>query len=885
MNTQNSITYKMVRTIVVLTLCFGLLVASIQVIWDYKTRMDSFFNQIDQLLGSVQQAAIKAVYTYDNDLALEVCTGLFEFSPISSALIKDEHSNVIGTLERYRSTLPYNWVSRHLFKRAYTFSVPLDIKSISQKAQGWLEVTVTPHNIAEDFFRKAGLTIASTLLESFLIAIIFLFVFYRRITRPLHLLAQDFSKINPETPERFTLSMTPQFKSTEFEEVTQAGNKLLAVIGSHLRARDHAETELTRQKNETERFLKIAEAIILKLDIDGNVIMINQRGLEVSGYTKEELVGKNWLDLALPAEARDPLRKIFQELKTQSHTPQDVLSSTYYENDILTRSGERRRIYWHNSLEKDQQGQVVGLLSSGQDITERKAAEDALHASESNLRAIIEATSEGFAITDLNNMCLVDVNSSLHNMLGYRRNDMLGRRFDVFIHPQDRVLLKDFPGDEQSSSRHRTFQLRLQRYNGSLVPVEISASKLPQEVSKTPRIVAFITNIEQRREQEESQKRLENQLRQSQKMETIGTLAGGIAHDFNNILTPILGYSSLINSRLSPDDPNSERMRNIEISARRGADMIKQILSFSRKDEGEMESRWLSPILQDALKLVRATAPPSVEIQADITKDCPPVMADNTQIQQLVLNLCTNAIQAMTDNTGMLKVQLKQVDVDQKSAESSPVLEPGPHAQLTISDNGHGMDEETLTRIFDPFFTSKQAGKGTGLGLAMVHTIVKNHKGDIFVSSKPAEGTTFTIYFPLSSVPVQAAETHKPLAHGREEFALIVDDEVLNTNFLEQLMHEIGYHCESFNDSQAAWDSFQKAPERYDIILTDHSMPKMDGNQLVGKIRELRDDIPIIMMSGYGEAKGMNTNLGIDKFIVKPIQIDALSQAMRELLN
>ncbi|WP_167730505.1 PAS domain S-box protein [Terasakiella sp. SH-1] len=886
MSAQHTIAYHTARTVVLLTLCFGLIIGSLQVIWDYHQRIDNFEEEIQHLIGSVEKAAVKAVYTFDSSLAKEVANGLFEFPPISKVVIRDEQEAIMATLQRFRGELPNSWISDHLFEQQYVYHITLHQEKDPDTAIGRLRIDATPHFMAEAFTKRALIILSSTLLQSFGIAIFLFYVFHNRVTRPLQQLADDFSKITPETPDKNTLTLSETMRSHEFEEVTTAGNNMLKVIGSYLTAKDTAEADLKRQKNETERFLTIAEAIILRLDTNGKIAMINQRGLDVMGYQEDELIGKDWFELAIPTQVRQQVRLVFQDLFKPGLSYQQGTASSYFENDILTKNGHLRRVYWHNALEMDKDGNIIGVLSSGQDISERKKAEDALKATEGSLRAIIEATSEGFSIIDIKHMELIDINTALYEMLDYKRDEMLFFPFEKFIHPNDQDLLKSY---YQSENRppHVSLELRLLKKDGSPVPVEINASNLPISQSESSRSVAFITDISKRRDQEKSQKLLEKQLRQAQKMETIGTLAGGIAHDFNNILTPILGYSSLLSSRIPDNDPNYERIVQIAKSAKRGADMIKQILAFSRKSESDMASISLTPIINEAMDLMKATTPANIKITLKLEDDCPAVIAADSQIQQMILNLSTNAVQAMDKAGGTLTITLKEIEVDEYLANSSPNLEEGPYVRLKVIDTGHGMDEETASRIFDPFYTTKESGKGTGLGLAMVHAIVQEHQGDIFVDSVLGLGTVFTIYFPTSNEPVVGEETVPDIARGNHECALVVDDETLNTRFLEELLEEVGYEYESFNHSPDALKAFKSQPDKYQIILTDQTMPKLSGDQLAKAIREIRPRIPIIMMSGYDQHVGAENaaDFGVDRFIPKPVPIDVLTKTMQDLLG
>jgi len=843
--------------------------------------------QIRNLLSSVEKAAVRAVYTFDGGLAIEVANGLFEFPPITSVTIRDENDTIMATLARYKGELPFAAISKLIFKKKYSYSIPLYLEREPERMLGNLYIEVTPHDTAEAFFRRAIIILSLTLLQSFIIAIVLFYVFHNRVTRPLQHLADSFAQIEPEAPSQSQLTLDPALKGTEFEDVTATSTKMLHVIGSHLKAKTRAEAQLKKQKEENERFLQIAEAIILQLDVQGRVIMINQRGLDVLDYKEHEILGRNWFNLALPPENRENTRKVFDELFFQARSKlRNVSSSSYLENDILTKNGERRRIFWHTTREVNSNGATIGVLSSGQDITERKKAEDALKATEGSLRAIIEATSEGFAIIDMNDTELVDINSSLCELLGYSREEMLFTPLLRFIHPGDTNILTNY-FREDNTAAHETFELRLRRCDGQSIPIEINLSKLPFNKGSQLRTVAFITDITKRREQEKRQQTLERQLRQAQKMETIGTLAGGIAHDFNNILTPILGYASLLSSRIDKDNPDHERINQIAKSAKRGADMIKQILTFSRRSETEMESQYLPPILQETMQLVKATQPANVEIELRVDENCPPVIMDHTQIQQMLLNLCTNANQAMAESGGKLSVRVEHCQLSADIADTSPVLGIGAHVRICVSDTGHGMDEKILTRIFDPFYTTKDSGKGTGLGLAMVHAIVQDHNGDIFVKSEPGKGSTFTIYLPASKEPVCEAPSNEDIVTGNMECALIVDDEYLNTSFLEELLKDVGYSYESFNSSVAALAAFKQNSTKYQIVLTDQTMPKMNGVQLVREIRRINPDIPVIMMSGYDQNISLENaeDYGVDVFVTKPVSIDQLTHAMHDLLH
>lgn len=885
---RKSLAAHMAKTVVLLTLAISLVIGSFQVILAYHQKLADLDNRVQHAINSVEKAAVKAVYTFDNDLAAEVASGLFEFPPVSMVNISDDNGQVMANMVRYPQPASFQTLTYLLFKKTYVYEKSLYLRRSPESPLGHLYVEVSPNSIANAFWRQALTIMGGAALISFIISILLFTVFHKLITVPLQILTKQFQDIDPRLPQQFTLEIPRFLHDTEFQNLTTSGNNLLKVIGSHLRARDLAEIHLKRQQADTERYLRIAEAIILQLDINGRVQMINQRGLDVLGYKEQDLLGQDWFAIALPENERIRMKANFLKTLKRANSSQyiDYTSSSYTEHDIITSRNQKRRIFWHNDIEINEKGMVIGLLSSGQDITARKEAEDALRQTEGSLRTIIEATSEGFAIIDIKRMQFNDVNASLINMLGYNRKELLAIPLRRLVSDEDWGILRTAMA-ALPSEQHRSYELYFRRKDGTNVPVEINASTLPSEDPGITRSVAFISNITARRKQEKEQKQLELQLRQAQKMETIGTLAGGIAHDFNNILTPILGYASLLVNKIPKDDPNHKRIQQISISAHRAADMVKQILTFSRRSEGEMESCYVQDILEESLQLVRNTMPANVELVKRIDKTCAPIMADPTQIQQLILNLCTNAAHAMKAQGGLLTITLGNTTLTETDAENDPNVIPGDHVVLTIHDTGTGIDKETLTRIFDPFFTTKKSGEGTGLGLAMVHGIVLNHKGTIHVESQIDEGTLFTIHIPTTDVLPVTDEAEEVLFAGDLEHILIVDDEVSNTDFLEELLDEAGYQCSAYNDSLEMLDAFVNDPYLFNLIITDQNMPKLTGDQLIRAVREIRSDIPIIMISGYDQRVTHENadEFGVDVYLQKPVTIQTVTQAVNSLLK
>jgi PAS domain S-box-containing protein len=381
---------------------------------------------------------------------------------------------------------------------------------------------------------------------------------------------------------------------------------------------------------------------------------------------------------------------------------------------------------------------------------------------------------------------------------------------------------------------------------------------------------------------------LEEQLLQAQKMEAIGTLAGGIAHDFNNMLAGILGSAELVREDLGNDHPSQEYILSIIAAANRARELVQQIMMFSRRQESERQVMWLQPVVGECVKLLRSTIPAMVKITHYVEPNCPPVVADPTQIHQIIMNIGTNAWHALPQHGGRIDISLRLVEVDLEKAARQRELRPGFYACLTVTDNGHGMDAAIRERIFEPFFTTKAPTKGSGLGLSVVHGIIKAHRGAILVESEPGKGSTFRIYFPaqVSSQQESSHATKLSIPHGNGERILIVDDEPIVGKSTEEFLRRLGYIITRCEGSEEALDRFREAPYAFDLIITDWAMPGMSGTELITAMRETRPEIPMLLISGFIGPLVEYTvkTAGISDILIKPVNKELLAQAVSQVL-
>jgi len=386
----------------------------------------------------------------------------------------------------------------------------------------------------------------------------------------------------------------------------------------------------------------------------------------------------------------------------------------------------------------------------------------------------------------------------------------------------------------------------------------------------------------------EDRERLMAALRQSQKMEAVGTLAGGVAHDFNNMLTPILGYTELVMAKLPPGDTLRHELGEVKKSALRAKDLVRRILAFSRQKGPELICMALQPVLEECLKMLRSTLPATIAFHEDIAADCGQIMADPIQVQQILINLCTNAAHAMEGSGGTLEVSLREIGVNQGDTLAGQECRSGKYLRLVVSDTGCGMEKATLERIFEPYFTTKEQGKGTGIGLALVHGIVKGHGGYLSVYSEPGQGTVFSLYFPVGcdfdEQSSKAKDTSVP--HGSER-VLLVDDEEDVLTMLKEMSEHLGYQVTAVSDSTEAYALFHSRPEEFDLVITDQTMPGLTGSVLAQKIFALKPGMPIIICTGFSEAltDGKAKELGLAGYIMKPVVMSDFARIVRRALE
>lgn len=637
---------------------------------------------------------------------------------------------------------------------------------------------------------------------------------------------------------------------------------------------DWKSSETARRSSEDRLagILDTAAEAIVSIDKDLRVTLFNKAAEAVFGYKADEMFGQS-INVLLPERFRDYHARHIDSF-TESSVTSRLMGSRQEVMGLRKDGSEFPAAASISKFETD--GETV-LTVHVSDVTERYEAQNALMQSEEQFRRVFNESPLGMALVNAERRITL-VNRKICEILGYSETELLGIRFSDITHPDDidedaDLVGQALAGDFESYRREK----RYLRSDGTIVDVNLTATIVHDQLG-APNFLGMMEDVTDR-------KSAEAQLIQAQKLETVGTLAGGIAHDFNNILAPMMGYSELAMEHLGPGDINYRYIKRLDEGIGRAAELVKQILSFTRPSGGTKSQVHVGEVVEEALKLIRAAIPAAIEIKSTIEDQSISVAADPSHIHQIVMNLCTNAAHAIPETGGIVETIIAPFEVGGKFLATHPTLHAGPHLLLSVSDTGHGMDEETRRQIFEPFFTTKGATTGTGLGLSTVYAIVKGLDGHISVSSAPGRGTRFDVYLPATPRAQEKAGSPVLVDRGVGKRILLVDDDERVLSMSEELLSRYQHRPIAFNDPADALEAFRKAPDSFDIVVTDQSMPKITGEKLARQIKNIKSDIPIVMITGYSANTTAESRraAGIDGLVTKPFTGATLAAAIRNV--
>jgi PAS domain S-box-containing protein len=639
------------------------------------------------------------------------------------------------------------------------------------------------------------------------------------------------------------------------------------------------------------------------VDLDGNILEFNKSFQKMLDYEEEELKRLSYRDLT-PQEWHEMEADIIQN---------QVLPYGYseiYEKEYRRKDGTILPVSLRTYLFQDGKGNPRGMWAFVRDITEPKRLEEELRRyrdelesrikertaelstanqdlqqKETLLRKVLESLPVGVWITDPKGR-IIQSNPEGREIWGgasYVGPDQYGEYKGWWVDTGNRIEPEDWAAARAIRKRETSLneEIEIECFDGSRKIILISAIPLRNDKNEITGALVITDDITERRSTEQ-------RIRQIQKMEALGTLAGGIAHDFNNILMPII-----INTELALMDvkkgvlPSASYMELVKGAATRGQGLVKQIITFSRQREQPRQPVDINPVIKEALKFLRASIPTNIEIRSSIEVDPAVVLADPTQIHQVLMNLCSNAAFAMRDRGGILQATLARVEVSPESGAHPADLKPGPYLRLTVSDTGRGMDPEVRDRAFDPFFTTKKPGEGTGMGLAVVHGIVKSHEGALTLESDMGKGTTVHVFLPWA----QGVEPWEPVPSGPiptgKERILLVDDEEMQVQTLQHMLERLGYQVIAKTRAPEALETFKTQPEAFDLVITDQTMSGMTGADLAREVLQIRPDMPVILYTGYSETfdEEQARSIGIRDFALKPLTVRDMAERIRRALK
>lgn len=634
--------------------------------------------------------------------------------------------------------------------------------------------------------------------------------------------------------------------------------------------RRRAEEALKRSELEKTAILESMTDLVTYQNRDMTVLWTNRAAAQSVGLTKEELVGRRCYELW--PRGSEPCVGCPVRLAHETGCPQST--------EMVTPDGRNWFIRAFPVI--DQEGYIAGVVEVTTDTTERKRSVRDLQESEERYRSLFANSRDAILLTRPDGLIL-DANPAACKMFGWSLGEIRKIGRNGLVDVTDPRLAEAL--SERQYKESATAELLMLRANGDKFPAEVT-STIFLDAGGQQKSSMIIRDITERVQAQEEQRGLEAQLRHAQRMEAISTLAGGIAHDFNNILSAVMGYAQLAQMKLDQETEPYEDLKQVVQSANRAKLLIGQILAVGRGQEQEKQPMQLKYTVKEALNLLRSTLPSTVEIRETYDKDVGIIDADPTQMHQVLMNLCTNADHAMQENGGLLLVSLQNAEIGKGSAQLN--LMPGAYVRLSVSDTGAGMTPEIMERIFDPYFTTKKKGEGTGIGLSVVHAIVTQHGGTVLVESEPGKGSAFHVYLPSTraSEEKQKIQTETPVPTGQERI-LFVDDEPALAMLGKKMLEGLGYTVTAMTGSLDSLELFRSDPEGFDLVITDTTMPHMSGDILAQEMMKIRPDIPVVITTGHSRriSEKKAEELGLKGFIMKPFIVRDLAETVRKALD
>jgi PAS domain S-box-containing protein len=617
------------------------------------------------------------------------------------------------------------------------------------------------------------------------------------------------------------------------------------------------------------------------IDANGKLLRVNKALCSMFGYTEQEFLEGGFQLVCKTAQGPSCMEGFFPKNTGK-------VQNNRMEKACQNKPGQEIWAQVDLAQVPDQRGVNVTYVAQVQDITARKRFETELKNAKEYAENIINTAPVLICGLSPDGTARF-VNPAAINISGYPAAELVGKNWWRLFYPGETYKQAERIISQAARGKVTNQETVLTAKDGTPRIISWSSMNHCAADGSVIELIGIGLDVTAQRTAEEVRTKLETQLHQSQKMEALGSLAGGVAHEFNNLLGAIMGYTELARMELGDQHSSAQKLDQVLKASERAKDIIQQILTFSRRQELKREMMGLQRVVDDSLRIIRQMVPEKVEIIVDIPPDTAPIFGNIAQLQQALLNICTNAAQAMPENGGRIVISQKNATVTREMASDRMALPEGPYSVLTITDNGAGMETATLDRVFEPFFTTKGPGKGGGLGMPVVHGIMKSHDGGVMVQSELGKGTTVFLYFPIRSTPAAAkpvsAKPAMPGGHG--ERILLVDDESSLLAVGSKILDRLGYKVTACTSGNEAIEAFRQNPNEFELVITDLTMPGMTGIDLADALLEVREDVPILLATGYIEEsiRDQASLLGFREIILKPLSAQVLAETVKRVVG
>ncbi|MBF0620487.1 MAG: response regulator [Magnetococcales bacterium] len=844
--------FRQTRLAVLAALFIGLFISGVQVTLDLLTEQNRLHQRLEEALDVVRDSAEQAAYNLDVTMAKRVAQGLLRFDFIQSVRFLDNFGSLMTHEEKTVSSGQLDWLVSLVIFDETSLSSDLFHKG---ETVGQIIIDLDNYRAVQDFIARSSWIILGGILRNLFLALLIATLFHHALTLPLAQLVRQLSSVDPDHPDKNQIQPPANHENDELGIISNTVSSVLRQLALAMNKQKQAEANLRT-------ILQNMPILLEAFDDQGNIVIWNHECERVSGYSADEIVNNtNALEKLYP----DPVyrEKMIAQWQLRGN------NYRHWRWHIRTKQNQKRVISWSNI---SQTCPIPGWASwsVGIDITTQVQAEADRRIMENRLQAIIDNADSAIFIRNPEGKLLL-TNAQSAPLFQQSQHDTHHTIINTAFDRHHQSVLKE--GKPKQTEEYIDLNDGIRIYLCNTFP-------LLDDQNTLFAIGTIATDITARKE-------IENQLRHAQKMEAIGTLSGGIAHDFNNILGIIIGYAELAELE---ENQNNQNLSEIIKAAGRGRDLVSQLLSFSRSADHQKEIISLTPLIKEITQFMRATLPASIVVNVDIQTEPVQIHAAPVQIHQILINLCTNASQAMADKEGLLAVRLSKTPLPTQQFQSAKELTPGEYALLEVSDTGSGIAPEHIDRIFDPFFTTKPHGHGTGLGLSVVHGIVTENSGHIGVKSQLGKGTTFTLLFPISDHTSSTKNNNEPRLNrptpSTPTHIMLVDDETALIRTGQHFLNKAGYNVSTFTDPQEALQVFIEDPVHFNLVITDLSMPNMSGFQLAEQLRIHNPEITILLCSGHiGDADHKKmVQLGIQDSLKKPITSHELIQSVAKNL-